>query len=48
MKPTLTTEKITPEIAKRMLAKMVNNRTLSENKVIDYAVAMDKDDWSLN
>lgn len=48
MKPVITVEKITPAIASKWLTKMVSNRKLSEAKVIEYAISMDRDDWTLN
>lgn len=41
-------ESITPAKAKEMLASMVNNRDMSQSKVIEYAIAMDEGRWSLN
>lgn len=47
-KPEVVLETITPAIASKWLETMVNNRTLSQSKAIEYAIAMDDDRWSIN
>lgn len=41
-------ETITPAEAKKMLGTMRKNRPLSDGKVIEYAVAMDRGEWEMN
>lgn len=41
-------ENVTPAMAAKWLQTMVNNRTLSQAKAIEYAVAMDDDRWVIN
>lgn len=41
-------ETITPAMAKKWLETMVNNRTLSQSKHIEYAIAMDEGKWVVN
>jgi len=41
-------ETITPSMAAKWLQTMVNNRTLSQSKAIEYAVAIDDDRWVVN
>lgn len=43
-----TIETITPAKAKQYLATMVRNRTLSDAKVMEYALAIDSGAWSVN
>lgn len=41
-------ETITPEMAEKWLTTMVTNRTPSEARVLEYAIQIDEDKWSLN
>lgn len=41
-------ELISPKDAEKMLATMGTNRPVSENKVLEYAIAMDTGSWALN
>lgn len=47
-KPEVILETITPSMAAKWLQTMVNNRTLSQSKAIEYAIAIDDDRWSVN
>jgi hypothetical protein len=40
-------ETITPAMASKWLQTMVNNRTLSQSKAIEYAIAIDDSQWKL-
>jgi hypothetical protein len=41
-------ENITPAMASKWLETMVNNRTLSQAKAIEYAIVIDDDRWTVN
>ena len=41
-------ETITPTRAKQLLGTMVNNRTLSQSKHIEYAIAIEEGRWAVN
>jgi hypothetical protein len=41
-------ETVTPALAEEYLANMVNNRPLSETKVLEYAIAIDEGNWVVN
>lgn len=41
-------ETVTPAMASKWLQTMVNNRTLSQSKAIEYAISIDDDRWSVN
>lgn len=41
-------ETITPAMSEKWLKTMVNNRTLSQSKAIEYAIAMDDGRWVVN
>jgi len=47
-KPEMVLETITPAMAQKWLQTMVNNRTLSQAKAIEYAIAIDDNRWSIN
>ena len=47
-KPSVVLETITPAMAQKWLQTMVNNRTLSQAKAIEYAIAMDDSRWIVN
>lgn len=47
-KPEVVLETITPAQAAKWLQTMVNNRTLSQAKAIEYAIAMDDARWVIN
>ena len=47
-KPEVVLETISPSMAAKWLQKMVNNRTLSQAKAIEYAVAIDDARWVVN
>lgn len=44
----VTEETITPEKAQRYLNSMVSNRTLTDQRVVDYALVMDDGGWIIN
>lgn len=46
--PAAVVELVTPKLAEDYLRSMVSNRKESEKKIIEYAMAMDSDEWSLN
>lgn len=49
IKPSMQTlELITPKVATEMLKTKINNRPLSNSKVIEYALAIDEGRWSVN
>ena len=47
-KPVATMEFITPDKAKQMLSRMVNNRKLSDAKMLEYAIDMEQNRWASN
>jgi hypothetical protein len=47
-KPGVELETITPGMASKWLQTMVNNRTLSQSKAIEYAIAIDDENWIIN
>jgi hypothetical protein len=47
-KPEVVLETITPEMAARFIKRMVINRTLSQPKAIEYAIAVDEGRWIIN
>lgn len=47
-KPEVVLENITPSMASKWLQTMINNRTLSQSKAIEYAIAMDDSRWVVN
>ncbi len=47
-KPEVILETITPAQASKWLLTMVNNRTLSQSKAIEYAIAIDDARWVVN
>jgi len=44
----MTIETVTPLLAKQYLATMVQNRSLSDSRVVDLAITIDNGDWALN
>lgn len=50
MKPSeqMTIIRVTPDMAKKFLSGMVKNRPLSDNRVVELALVMEEDGWSLN
>lgn len=47
-KPEVVLETVTPAMAAKWLQTMVNNRTLSQAKAIEYAIAIDDSRWVVN
>lgn len=47
-KPVVVLETITPAMSEKWLQTMVNNRTPSQSKEIEYAIAMDEGKWVVN